>query len=42
MEGYYKAVQQVEKCKSDCLKKYPEGSSKHGVLIDKHVLVDVT
>ncbi len=27
MEGYYKAVQEVEKCKSECLKKYPEGSS---------------
>ena len=27
MEGYYSAVQQVEKCKSECLTKYPEGSS---------------
>ena len=27
MEGYYTAVQQVEKCKSDCLTKYPQGSS---------------
>tara|TARA_B100000963_G_C22604591_1_gene661852 strand:- start:1001 stop:2128 length:1128 start_codon:yes stop_codon:yes gene_type:complete len=26
MEGYYKAVEQVEKCKSDCLTKYPPGS----------------
>ena len=27
MEGYYSAVQQVEKCKADCLTKYPQGSS---------------
>jgi len=27
MEGYYSAVQQVEKCKSDCLTKYPNGST---------------
>uniref|UniRef100_A0A6C0KE31 Uncharacterized protein n=1 Tax=viral metagenome TaxID=1070528 RepID=A0A6C0KE31_9ZZZZ len=26
MENYYKAVQQVEKCKADCLTKYPPGS----------------
>ena len=26
MEGYYKAVEQVEKCKADCLTKYPPGS----------------
>ena len=24
MEGYYSAVQQVEKCKADCLTKYPQ------------------
>ena len=23
MENYYKAVQQVEKCRADCLTKYP-------------------
>ena len=27
MENYYKAVEQVEKCKADCLTKYTEGSS---------------
>ena len=26
MENYYNAVQQVEKCKADCLTKYPAGS----------------
>ena len=26
MENYYSAVQQVEKCKADCLTKYPPGS----------------
>ena len=26
MENYYKAVEQVEKCKADCLTKYPPGS----------------
>ena len=26
MENYYNAVQQVEKCKADCLTKYPPGS----------------
>ena len=28
MEGYYKAVEQVEKCKADCLTKYKSGSSQ--------------
>ena len=27
MENYYKAVEQVEKCKADCLTKYPPGSA---------------
>ena len=39
MEGYYSAST-VEKCKSDCLTKYPQGSSAW-VLIDRPVLVDV-